>query len=447
MIIRFILAAIATFSLTVTAFAQKDSINIHSHSEVGELEKQTFIDEYDFVFLNKEPLRFMAKWNAAAALPVLSTDWQLLGGGEGFDNFRLEAALEVRIAPAFSVNGLVSAEMAGEDNNFFDNVVLGLEPRYYFNQKRRIRQGKSANNLTGAYVGAAMSRETNLFKFSFLPPGEPYNFHNYAAYLRAGFQQRIFKSGYIDFSWGLGAQTITTIIIAPDQQVSYLRKWREQFNQRLTMGWAFGSPKTGKRENRSCDFFKCYREENSLLKIDLLNLVRQLNFQQQSGKISLAYERKIGGSPFSIQVGADVLAAHIRQNENVIQKGIGGGASLESRWYYSLKKRIATGKSGNNLSGHFVGLHVGYSASKETNLLIDIDPIFINRSLRVVPIWGMQYRIFNTGFFEYRVGVGLSNYYSDTDYFRPEPPIFTDPPSFTGNELTFLSELKIGFAF
>ncbi len=446
---RCFLTALAASLFFACSYAQKDTTTITFRTEEGELVKQNFVDEYDFVFLNKEPLRFMAKWNAVAALPVLNTDWQLLGGGEGFDNIRLEAALEVKVAPSFSVNGLCSVVFAGEKNNLLDNVTVELEPRYYFHQKRRVRQGNSANNLAGTYLGASFNKTTNLFKPSFLAEGEPYRYDNYATTLRIGFQQRIFKSGYIDFNWGLGAETSTLITIENNGQATYKRTWREHFDQRLSLGWAFGSPKVSRRENRSCDLFKCFREENRMFKIDMLNLVRSLSFREQSGKLSVAYEQKLKNSPFSIQIAADLLGRRAKQNYNASQYvlgAVGGGVSLEPRWYYSSKKRIATGKSGNNLNGAFVGLHVGYTASRNLYDYSDVDYIYLRSSLQVIPIWGIQYRIFDRGFFEYRIGIGLSRYTTDTDYRNAEPFII-DPPAFKGFEPAFFSALKIGFAF
>ena len=275
--------------------------------------------------------------------------------------------------------------------------------------------------------------------------GEPYRFNNYATTLRIGFQQRIFKTGYIDFNWGLGAETRTGIEIDVNGHVTYHKTWQEHFDQRLSLGWAFGSPKVSRQEKRTCDFFKCYREENRMLKIDMLNLVRYLNFREQSGKLSIAWESKLKASPFSIQIEAELLGRHA-DLDYIKQYAVGADVALEPRWYYSLKKRIATGKSGNNLNGSFLGLHLSYAASRQLDDQSEVDYIYLDKSIQAIPIWGIQYRIFDRGFFEYRVGVGLSRYTQDTDYRNAEP-FLSDPVAEHGLEPAFFSTLKIGFAF
>ncbi|MFN4253750.1 MAG: hypothetical protein ACK4Q5_01945 [Saprospiraceae bacterium] len=426
-------------------FAQRDTVFVNVRTETGELVKQDFVDEYDFVFLNKEPLRFMAKWNAAGALPIINTDWQALGGSEGTDDWRLEGALEVKIAPSISVNGLVSVALAGDGDQIIDYIGLGLEPRYYINQKRRIREGKSAKNLTGTYLGLSFIETRNAIELS----NKTYNYQNHDATLRMGFQHRVFRNGYLDFSWGLGAATRTHITLPDGQEPVFSRKWREQFSQRLALGWAFGSPRTARRDNRTCDFFKCYREESRLWKFDALNLVRLLDFERQSGKLGVAFEQKIKESPFSVQVEALALGSHTDiRNEfwRLKQHSLGAGFYVEPRWYYSLKKRIATGKSGNNLNGVFVGLNTGLLSTRSYYDYPELDPVYIDRYIRAVPVWGVQYRIFDRGFFEYRVGMGIEHALTDTD-FRDAPSHVSDPPSFITWQASFLSELKIGFAF
>ncbi len=44
------------------AFAQTDTIRITHTQETGTLEKQRFIDKYDYVFMTKEPTKWMVKW-------------------------------------------------------------------------------------------------------------------------------------------------------------------------------------------------------------------------------------------------------------------------------------------------------------------------------------------------------------------------------------------------
>jgi hypothetical protein len=174
-------------------------------------------------------------------------------------------------------------------------------------------------------------------------------------------------------------------------------------------------------------------------------LLHNLNTQFQSGKLSLAFEHKIKESAFSIQYEGNFLAKNLRYKENIyhtLNYQLTGGASLEGRWYYSLKRKIAQGKSGNNFNGCFVGVHNGFSSAKQ--VVGNMNEV--NNSFKLLPIWGIQYRIFDKGFFEYRVGFGTSRKERIVSYAVSQPNIeqhFREKIA----EPVFLSELKIGLAF
>lgn len=450
--------------------AQQDTSFISIGSEQGTFENVGFMEEYDFVFLNKEPLNFWLKWNAGAALPVLS-GYYIPGDSEGFLDWRLEADLEVRVGKAVSINGAFGAAIAAERGNFLEYVRTGLEGRYYLNRAKGIRKQKKAPNLTGTYLALSALEERYLYKPSWWLSRENHQIADYYFTARLGVQQRIFRFGYFDYSIGLGVLNQgLQVYNTSDNTVEKNRAWKPLFNQRIALGWAFGSPKPVHKDARTCDFFKCYREEKNMFKVDLFNLIRNLNTSTQEGRLSVAYEQKIGDSPFSLQVEGAVTGRNSPNNETISIITIANGQvnysvaerrngrdwrsgallGIEPRWYYSMKKRIAKGRSGNNLNGVFLGLHGSWAGSR----MVSTRPesyqtriAAIEQSVRLLPVWGVQYRLFDRGFFEYRIGVGPGYYKSTNESrYRDEPaPI----PGFTseGLEIIFFSSLRIGLAF
>ncbi len=89
-----------------------------------------------------------------------------------------------------------------ESNGFTLRYVI--EPRYYYSLKKRIYQGKSANNLSGTYVAL---HHVNTFYYTFL------NLSAADAHLRArfvsalgavwGVQHRLFSKGFVDAKIGV----------------------------------------------------------------------------------------------------------------------------------------------------------------------------------------------------------------------------------------------------
>ena len=88
-----------------TAFAQVDSVRITHTQEAGTLEKKRFIDRYDYVFMTKEPTKWMLK--------LYNNDFNFteeLFYRISYDNLvgklfpPLELAAEYKLSPAFSVS-------------------------------------------------------------------------------------------------------------------------------------------------------------------------------------------------------------------------------------------------------------------------------------------------------------------------------------------------------
>ena len=89
---------------------------------------------------------------------------------------------------------------------FNSSAAVVIQPRYYYNLKKRIRKGKSANNLSGNYVALAGSQSLYFFN-SVDNPVRSYKGlsgwnNTRAAFITWGMQRRIFSKGFFDFQIG-----------------------------------------------------------------------------------------------------------------------------------------------------------------------------------------------------------------------------------------------------
>ncbi len=156
-----------------------------------------------------------------------------------------------------------------------------------------------------------------------------------------------------------------------------------------------------------------------------------------NNSISAGYEYKITPA-FSIGVGgffAGGLAS--RAGEQGLRFIGSTGLSVQSRWYYEMKKRIENGYSASNFSGNYLGL----TYDRYTNWSSGVGRSVFSR-LGVE--WGMQRRFFNYGFIDF--GAGL--YYQFDGQLRTDMPGTEIPEniSMKGDRLGISSKATIGLA-
>ena len=85
-----------------------------------------------------------------------------------------------------------------KESTSFLSVVAGTEFRYYYNLKKRIRQGKTGNNLFANYFGTKLEYITNT------TDNLPYGYG-----IMWGLQRRLFNKVYFD--WNIGYQRHTNL--------------------------------------------------------------------------------------------------------------------------------------------------------------------------------------------------------------------------------------------
>jgi len=437
----FLVATLITAA--VAASAQTDTVFTVITQESALFEKQQFAGPYDFVFLPGQPIKALLKWNALALLPNITTD---RFSGEGAQDWRLEIAGEVAVGQKFSFNGFAATAITGDDQSFFDYLNLGIEPRFYFS---RGKQFQGAANLSGYYIALANEAKLNLYDNPRIQGKE--RFWDQAHSIRVGMQRRLFRRGYVDINAGTGLRSATHLTVDSEGNILIRdKKWRHFWDLRLAVGWALSTPKPSKNDYQTCDFIQCFREENRMFQVDLLRLLPQFDNETKTIRPSVAYEQKAGDSPWSVNTEValpfsryrDIDAPKDRQSKSTTW---GAELSVEPRYYFTLKKRIARGKSGNNLSGMYLGLHTGvrYAKTKSDKPAIyDYPALESSTNLRIVPVIGIQHRIYNRMYFGYKLGLGWEQW-KDYQTFK-QGQVVRSP---WNNGPAILSELKIGLAF
>jgi len=267
-------------------------------------------------------------------------------------------AFEQKLSNAFSISPIVNIDfnnnIAGESNR----VGLGMEVRYYYKLPKLIKEQKQANNLSSNYFAASFltnySTGSNWSK----------NYDNIN--LSYGIQKRFLNYGYLDFKVNLGVNRV--ILNRPNINPSQGSSFNHLYLSTGTnVGIGLGK-KYELSEEAKCPIFRCFSNRRSAFKINLnktWSLSRHLRDTKQTTLFlnpNIIHEVKIGKSPVSFEQDLDawIYFSDRRFNNDGTYNNRFGLSSyrlkyrMGFKYYYSLKSRIRNGKSGNNLSGHYI---------------------------------------------------------------------------------------------
>jgi hypothetical protein len=344
------------------ALIAQDTLQITT--EKGDFITPQYSTAYDDVFMNKKETKWLLKLN----LTPLINSLQIL-------NF------EHKLGKNLSVNYALGA-LKGK-------TLISVQPRLYFKNDTQ----NAVNNLNGSYIGLnAMYALDDL-------GGEGKKNPNWGLVLNYGLQKRVFNNWYIDYQVGVGMDKFNFNNNNPQTNDSHY--W---LHNTFTLGLAFGGGK--KSSTNTCDLFNCFEEENSLWKFDFRNIYKRTPIFGYSININPEYERKIGQSSFSVNSSIGFGYYNYSSLE-----GYGYGAAIEPRYYYNLKKRIANGKSANNLSGNYFSLNIGggytnwdsrNTSGTSSNPIVQFSKFRGTRYI-LEPRWGIQRRLFKNGFVDLSV--------------------------------------------
>ncbi len=232
-----------------------------------------------------------------------------------------------------------------------------LELRWYYKNRSMKQAKKASGSLSGAYF--ALGAGYRSFHTSNLSATDYSNLDFMPVFAKWGFQRRFLKRGYIDV--GLTAGNNFSL----SDQI-----WSSMFfGTYVDVGLAFARDKQKLDRDKLCPILRCHAADRFIVKTNLVNIV-SLTYVRKSLvgfiKPNIAAEYKLGDSPFSINAAA--LARIEYTNAASIDfrtLNLTPEVTLTGRYYYSLKRRMLLGKSGNGLSANYVslgGIYRGYYA-------------------------------------------------------------------------------------
>jgi hypothetical protein len=437
-----------------------DSVRITHTQEAGTLEKQRFIDRYDYVFMTKEPTKWMLK--------LYNNDFNFteeLFYRISYDNLvgklfpPLELAAEYKLSPAFSVS--VGAKNGSRAIAYYDSnipyvgsgtfgkksIVAFGELRWFYQLANRVKRNLSANNFSGNYIGVRFSRNIHQNENEFQSARVLYSnrenkwttdyyFERFSKNIevRYGVQRRFLKHGLIDFGInvgvtnyksvnqkiffkdgdntiypnGFGFDRIESVEVTPN---SNRNEW--YINSNFRLGLAIGDFK--KRQKAPlCDVLQCFEDESSMFKISWPSI--QIGQTNQSALLSLAYEHKIGKSAFSVNNQIN-YAYRANKTQSPAVNGVirtrnywSSNLALvsEVRYYVRQAARIRRLNKGNNLSGLYLSTPLSIYLINSKDRVTDNNvstsgkyySLFSDVGLKV----GFQQKLFNKGY----IDLGLS---------------------------------------
>jgi hypothetical protein len=413
--------------------AQKDTFFIKNFEETGVLEKQRFIDRYDFLFRTQQP----TKWLFKAIAPEGSYHAALLN-----------LAIERKITPGFSLQAGYGLGVFTAFSNSDSTIGGGpsravqrarLEGRWYYDMPRRIRQGLCANNMSGNYIGF----EANLSNAYYpLSDADGYRYNLKAeGLLRYGIQRRFFRYAFFDISYGIGAYKRWTKTSSSKGETAV---WGLAGNTRLAFGLSIASPNKKAVRSDYCSVWRCHVDQYKMFKISLNDAFVMQDFDNFKMNFNPAFEKKIGESAFSVQLEGKIgLERYLGSfaGTSYENREFSTWAEIQGRYYFTLKNRMARGETGNNLAGLYVAaaFNVGYEDQYSSSGNITGQDV---RRFGLGPMGrlGFQQNVFKRGF------VDLFMFY-DLKFLTIEG-IDEDVP-LTGNATNFgLSmNLRAGLAF
>lgn len=341
---------ISTILGAVASNAQ-DSVAISYSQEPDTLVKQRFIDRYENVFMTKVPTRQMLKI-----------------GYSGYTGAGFRLGYEFKIVPHLSVEAAIYTKL---DQYDFNTVAFGSDRRFwasvkthwYYNMGKRVDKALSANNFSGNYFGLSYEQSIQEHGGLAVNAKETGRFG-----LFYGFQSRFFNHGYVDLSVGLFNKGFwkNKFFFEADNSGFFSPKDFVLTTQ-SAFGIALGDWKKSKRAP-ACEVLLCDEQINGQWKVQLPDIT--VGLRLQAGNTSIAYERRIGRSPFSVEANVNAwLARRVRSQLSHATYYFTGG--LQLRYYYLQKMQIRKGTGGNNFSGLYAAIGAnallsGYNVGGET---------------------------------------------------------------------------------
>lgn len=445
--------SLRVFVLLFFAFglmAQPDSVSVEFSTEEGILDSTNYQTEVGNGRIERTTLaKSWVKLNMMDIFPRFVSPVSELPFGFSVE---VETPLSNRSTINFSA-GLFKERYVLEDpiNNDYTplSLLAGVEIRRYI----KFIEHPSPIKWNGHYIAANLQssfRDKSWYEYPIQNRRDSYINTLSGLY---GVQTSVGKSGFFDFSFGLGYSIGNrpqpfydnqNILKHRDGAVSELSGF-----YKLRLGFAFfnksqkfSSPTDALNEKKAWKaMFRAHIEEKRLFKLNLVDLFKFQQYSATFGKfasrVEIAYEQKLTPS-FSLylegvaNMGLFIARADLNEPGNNAQTTvftIQNELALAPRWYYQLRKNIAKGLSVNNFSADYISIFGRATyRSGETRAFSPIPPDRQDQLL-IGAVYGVQRRIFKNGFFDFQIGLGRRMLETKTETWF------------------MVSDLKVGFAF
>lgn len=315
--------------------------------------------------------------------------------------------------------------------------IYEIEPRWYFQMKRRVKMGLQAYNLYGKYISfrykQGREKDNRLFLFSFSP-----YFETSTLAINYGYQ----AGNILDLSVSAGLKKVSEVSTDTKGWLTHNSKspsnqtWFLASNLKLSFGNSYPKTKTdkfGKLLITDNNF-----EKNRLLKINTSDLL-SIDKYSQFIKTDVDYEHRIGNTYFSSNTSFTGIFNHFKFfsskgaidttfNNVVFEKKFpiwnaqkvnnyytNIQLSEQLRYYITKARDEKKGRSGKNFNGVYLGLMVMYSNITFNNQLSDNDENYMFTNIKAGSVYGgggvlgIQNQFRNQVFFDLGISLLATN--------------------------------------
>lgn len=326
-------------SVQVT-FAEEDS--------GGTFVKQRFVDRYENVFMTKVPTRHMLKIGL-----TFMPNYVFSVENTANNTTQVDVGYEYKVLPSWSLGAELGISGGSGGNTGLAGTILGkMYGRWYYDMRRRMREGTGSNNFTGNFLAVVGERQWGK---------EVVNNDLKRIGLEFGMQRRFLNQGRLELGIALYYQDYRQddypLLLAYELSKSS----RIAIASRTSMGLAFGDWKRQKNQP-FCEVLRCDDFVQQLWKLQWPTVYISRNYS--NGSAGMSYERKVKSSPFSLNAQLSVNYLRIVSQDfpapgaRFVTNDYQLQSTLHLRYYTNQKKAIRQGTGGNNLSGFYVAPYV-----------------------------------------------------------------------------------------
>lgn len=339
----------------------------------------------------------------------------------------ISLGMEFKIAPSWSINSSLRIGTFVRPNQFevlrFYTFTPSVDLRWYYTMHNQNKKAGFASSMSGNYVALFsdyritvpdLNSELNSIYYS-----DVLNLG-----LKWGMQRRFLNYGYIDLSLAAGASIKYNYVNSNNQERQRVSVSESIYlRTNMSFGLGFAKKKYTLDKDYLCPILKCHEADGLIFKINFNDIIN-INLSNEEALIRLipniTLETKIFESPFSFlgQISTNINF-YFGELRSAVYDPVSTTFLIEWRYYYNLKKRILSGKTGNGLSANYVGLGSSYFTDYKGNYGLNGYSIILNT--------GIQRLISNHFYVDYSINLNYKfqrsieqdnyNYYLDEGFY------------------------------